>query len=144
MCFGDPMSMGNLCIKLYQLDARNKSLAGCVDTAPKVAGRELQRIRLGCFRMSNSSSYTEKKLVVVQSNRKKTVYAYDNMATSTMSTMPTKLEDFGKEIIYMTYSNLLDSLKELNLSAFTGDFKPIKFVSELYKTFFTDQQSSQQ
>jgi hypothetical protein len=159
MCFGEPNGMGDLCVKLYQLDARNKSLSGCVDMSPKVSGKEMGRIRLGCFRHANHTAFMERKTVSVQNYKKKTTYVYDANIPETDDRVPTqsKLEQVGKQILYGTYNAAIEMLKNMYFpsteatssnsnsnsnsnsgsGSFLSDFfKPVKFLSSLFSMFF--------
>ena len=136
MCFTDPQGLGNLCLKLYQLDARNKTLSGCMDVSPRVAGRELSRIRLGCFRHANGTSFMERKVASVLTNKKKTTYTHD-VNPNAKEEDSSFFADYGKGIVYSTYSSIIETLKKMNLEELTGNFNPVKFATNFFSSFFS-------
>ena len=129
MCFGVDGSTEtpNLCLKFYKMDARNKSLSGCVDLVVRSDDLELEllKLKLGCFRARNGTRYTEQNLMSIYFNKKKLFYSYINST-----------EEFNKNIPGIT-SSLFKKFNKLDLPSLAFSFSPDKLVDNLYDSFFS-------
>ncbi len=140
MCFGDPMGIGSLCIKLYHLDVTNHSMSGCVDLMPKLAGQELGRIKLGCFKLGQSIHIMERHVAKIYLDSfKNTMYSYGTNLTQSLA----NFSGSSKNLLQQTYSSLLESLKNIELPYFTEELKPVNLMNTFYNSFFSSKSLKQ-
>ena len=134
MCFPAPFSIekdSNLCIKLYKLDARNKSLSGCGDLVVSSGETELVKIKMGCFRMALGSRHTEDNSMSVYRNKKYFFYSYNNSTEGFDRAFNFKRADFNLA------ASFFKKFKKLDLPDLALNFTPNKLVNSLYDTFFS-------
>ena len=128
MCFGTEAAKEtpNLCLKFYKMDARNKSLSGCVDLVVRSddLATDLLKVKLGCFRARNATRYTEQSLMSIYFNKNKLFYSYNNYT-----------EEFNKNPDIT--STLFKKLNKLDLPNLAFSFSPDKLVDNLYDSFFS-------
>ena len=61
VCFPSPFWVpGKLCLKFYDLNFKKWPMSGCVDVAAFLVGKELPRIKLGCFEIAENYKYFER------------------------------------------------------------------------------------
>ena len=78
LCFPTNIPLADLCLKFYQLDARNKSLSGSVDLIAKFDGKQIARIKLGSFHFGNKTFYEEHNIMTIYLGNDKLIYSYGN------------------------------------------------------------------
>jgi len=133
-CFDAPSSQekdSKLCLKLYKLDARNKSLSGCGDLVVNAGETELVKIKMGCFRLANGSRHTETNLMSIYHNKKNFFYSYNNSTDGFNDAFNLNKNDFNLA------ATLFKKIKKLDLPNLALNFSPDKLVNNIYDTFFS-------
>lgn len=113
MCFEVPYlpEGAKLCLKLYKLDARNRSLSGCADLIVKLASADIARFKLGCFKLGNGSHYFEQNLMSLYFNKKDF-----SMPMNELDKDVSEFNQAGKNLFMKTYENILSKFRKLTKS----------------------------
>jgi hypothetical protein len=113
MCFEVPYlpDTAKLCLKLYKLDARNKSLSGCADLIVKLASADIARFKLGCFKLGNGSHYFEQNLMSLYFNKKDFSMPIDELDQDV-----SEFNQAGKNLFMKTYEKILNKFRKLTKS----------------------------
>ncbi len=133
-CFDAPFSQekdSKLCLKLYKLDARNKSLSGCGDLVVNADENELVKIKMGCFRLASGSRHTETNLMSIYRNKKNFFYSYNNSTEGFKDAFNLNKNDFNLA------ATLFKKFKKLDIPNLAINFSPDKLVNNIYDTFFS-------
>lgn len=131
LCFPTGVPLAELCLKFYQLDARNKTFSGSVDLIAKFDGKQIARIKLGSFRFGNNTYFQEQNIMSLRLNKDTLVYSYGNETD--------KFDKFNlasQNLISQTYDNFLNNFEKLSLPQFSMDFQPETFFSNFFKSMF--------
>jgi hypothetical protein len=136
LCVGVPhlKEEASICIKFYKLDARNKSLSGCVDLIVKLANLEVARVKMGCFHLANKSRYFEQRMFsYYMTNNNNWTHTYDNFRKEI-----NRFDMFGK----YAYNNLLNKFKEkMEVPKISFSFAPNSLIGNIYGSVFSSTNS---
>jgi hypothetical protein len=129
MCADVPFDSARVCLKFYELDARNESLRGSADLLVKRDDIELRRIKLGSFRFRNGSSFFEKNLMKIYLNKKAAMNVSSRVDANGNSSNMSSLDQF-----YQSYDNFINKLTYFPLPKFSFNFQPDRLVNNLYNS----------
>jgi hypothetical protein len=124
----------SICIKFYKLDARNKSLSGCVDLIAKLVNIEVARVKMGCFHLANRSRYFEQRVFSFYMKK-------DNNWTQTYDNFRKEINKFDMFGQY-AYNNLLNKFKEkIDVPKISFSFAPNSLIGNIYGSVFSSTNS---
>lgn len=79
-CFQVPLyRTGGLCLTFKEIEANNNSLSACTDLVVKLGHEDLVTVKLGCFKLADSTVFNSESKMGVYASRTDQAYFYDQM-----------------------------------------------------------------
>lgn len=128
LCFKTGIPLAELCLKFYQLDARNHSLSGSVDLIAKFEGKQIARIKLGSFHFGNKTFFNQQSSMSIYANSDNLEYFYGDQMKEIK-----KFNNASKELYSKTYENFINNLEKL--PHFSMNLQPSKFFQNIFSSF---------
>ncbi|RNA13806.1 hypothetical protein BpHYR1_040165 [Brachionus plicatilis] len=131
LCFQTGVPLAELCLKFYQLDARNRSLSGCVDLIAKFDGKQIARIKLGSFHFGNKTFFHQQSSMSIYANNNELEYHYGDQAKELE-----KFNNASRELFSKTFESFLNNFQQLPLPHFSMNLQPNNFFQDFFGPLF--------
>lgn len=135
LCFQAGIPLAELCLKFYQLDARNRSLSGSVDLIAKFDGKQIARIKLGSFHFGNKTFFHQQSSMSIFTNSGDLKYLYEDKAKEME-----KFNNVSRELFSNTYENFFKNFQSIALPNFSMNLQPNNnFFQNLFSSFLKNE-----
>lgn len=130
MCFPTGIPLADLCLKFYQLDARNRSLSGSVDLIAKFEGKQIARIKLGSFHFGNKTFFHQQSSMSIYTKSGNLEYIYGDKAKELE-----KFDQASRELFSNMYENFVNNFPKIALPNFSMNLQPNNFFQNFFNSF---------